>query len=127
MPSGGTFMTPDLTAAQLARLIDHTILRPEALKADVRRVCAEAEQFGFPVIFVPPCYLDEAVHAVRGTLIRVGIPVGFPLGGHSTAVKVAEAPGWSRSGRYDSRHGDQYQPPQVRRFRAGARGHESRP
>ena len=75
----------------LPALIDHTVLRPDATKADVLRLCQEAREFGFIVIFVPPCYLDEAVEAVAGTTIRVGIPVGFPLGGHTTATKVAEA------------------------------------
>jgi deoxyribose-phosphate aldolase len=75
----------------LPALIDHTVLRPAATKADVLRLCQEAREFGFIVIFVPPCYLDEAVEAVAGTTIRVGIPVGFPLGGHTTATKVAEA------------------------------------
>ena len=75
----------------LTALIDHTVLRPDATKADVLRLCREAREFGFVVIFVPPCYLDEAVEAVAGTTIRVGIPVGFPLGGHTTATKVAEA------------------------------------
>ncbi len=72
-------------------LIDHTVLRPEATRADVRRLCQEARQHGFTVIFVPPCYAAEAVEAVAGAPIRVGIPVGFPLGGHTTATKVAEA------------------------------------
>lgn len=72
-------------------LLDHTVLRPDATKADVLRLCLEAKEFGFAVIFVPPCYIDEAVAAVAGTNIRVGIPVGFPLGGHTTATKVAEA------------------------------------
>ena len=75
----------------LPALIDHTVLRPDATKADVLRLCQEAREFGFVVIFVPPCYLNEAVEAVAGTMIRVGIPVGFPLGGHTTATKVAEA------------------------------------
>ncbi|TKB34607.1 MAG: deoxyribose-phosphate aldolase [Nitrospira sp.] len=75
----------------LPALIDHTVLRPDATKADVLRLCQEAREFGFIVIFVPPCYIDEAVEAVVGTTIRVGIPVGFPLGGHTTATKVAEA------------------------------------
>ncbi|MBU6434545.1 MAG: deoxyribose-phosphate aldolase [Nitrospirae bacterium] len=75
----------------LPALIDHTVLRPDATKADVQRVCREAREFGFVVIFVPPCYIDEAVEAVAGTNIRVGIPIGFPLGGHTTATKVAEA------------------------------------
>lgn len=72
-------------------LIDHTILRPDATKAEVLRLCEEAKTNGFTVIFVPPCYIDEAVAAIAGTGIRVGIPIGFPLGGHSTKTKVAEA------------------------------------
>jgi len=75
----------------LPALIDHTVLRPDATKADVLRLCREAREFGFVVIFVPPCYIDEAVEAVAGSNIRVGIPIGFPLGGHTTATKVAEA------------------------------------
>lgn len=72
-------------------LLDYTVLRPDATKVDVLRLCLEAKESGFAVIFVPPCYIDEAVAAVAGTNIRVGIPVGFPLGGHTTATKVAEA------------------------------------
>jgi deoxyribose-phosphate aldolase len=75
----------------LPRYLDHTILRPEATKADVLRLCAEAKEQGFVVIFVPPCYVDEAVAAVAGTEVQVGIPIGFPLGGHSTQAKVTEA------------------------------------
>ena len=66
---------------KLPKLIDHTVLRPEATRADVLRLCQEAKEHGFSVIFVPPCYVDEAVAAVAGTAIRVGIPIGFPLGG----------------------------------------------
>jgi deoxyribose-phosphate aldolase len=75
----------------LPALIDHTILRPEATKADVLRLCREARQYAFTVIFIPPCYTAEAVEAVAGSAVRVGIPIGFPLGGHATRIKVAEA------------------------------------
>ena len=75
----------------LPSLIDHTVLKPDATKTDVLRLCQEAKQHGFTVIFVPPSYVDEAVAAVAGTTIRVGIPIGFPLGGHTTKTKVAEA------------------------------------
>jgi deoxyribose-phosphate aldolase len=75
----------------LPALIDHTVLRPDATTAEVLRLCREARDNGFTVIFVPPCYVDEAVEAVAGTAIRVGIPIGFPLGGHTTKTKVAEA------------------------------------
>ena len=74
----------------LPGLLDHTVLRPEATKADVLQLCAEAKEQGFVVIFVPPCYVDEAVAAVAGTAVQVGIPIGFPLGGHSTHTKVTE-------------------------------------
>ena len=75
----------------LPALIDHTILRPEATRSDVLRLCREARDYGFTVIFIPPCYAKEAVEAVAGSGVRVGIPVGFPLGGHTTTAKVAEA------------------------------------
>ena len=75
----------------LPHYLDHTVLRPEATKADVLRLCADAKEQGFVVIFVPPCYVDEAVAAVAGTEVQVGIPIGFPLGGHSTHAKVTEA------------------------------------
>lgn len=101
----------------LPDFIDHTILRPNATRADVLQVCQEAIEHQFKVIFVPPAYLSEAVAAVRGVPIRVGVPIGFPLGSHTTKVKVAEAIeaveqgatvldmvlniGWLRSGNYD--------------------------
>lgn len=75
----------------LPRYLDHTVLRPEATKDDVWRLCEEAKEQGFIVIFVPPCYVDEAVAAVAGTDVQVGIPIGFPLGGHTTHAKVTEA------------------------------------
>jgi deoxyribose-phosphate aldolase len=80
-----------MTQWNLPALIDHTVLRPEATMSDVLRLCQEAKDHGFPVIFVPPCYVDEAVSALSGTAVRVGIPIGFPLGGHTTRAKVAEA------------------------------------
>ncbi len=84
-------MNRDSLLADLERRLDHTILRPEATRSDVMRLCEEAKQYGFIVIFIPPCYVDEAVAAVAGTAIRVGIPIGFPFGGQTTQNKVAEA------------------------------------
>jgi deoxyribose-phosphate aldolase len=81
----------NLSNWNLPALIDHTVLRPEATRTDVLRLCQEAKQYGFTVIFIPPCYAREAVEAVAGSSIRVGIPVGFPLGGHTTGTKVSEA------------------------------------
>jgi deoxyribose-phosphate aldolase len=84
-------VTPNDWLTLLPHYLDHTVLRPEATRADVLRLCDEAKASDFRVIFVPPCYVDEAVAAVAGTPVRVGIPIGFPLGGHTTRTKVAEA------------------------------------
>jgi deoxyribose-phosphate aldolase len=77
--------------SDLPARIDHTILRPDATRADIKRLCEEAKRYEFRVVFVPPCYVAEAVESLAGTNILVGIPVGFPLGGHTTAMKVHEA------------------------------------
>ena len=76
---------------QLPSLIDHTVLRPDTTWADVQRLCEEAKQYGFGAVFVPSCYAADAVAAVAGTTIRVGIPIGFPFGWQTTRSKVAEA------------------------------------
>ncbi len=89
---------PNADSWNLPALLDHTVLRPEATRTDVLRLCREAREQGITVIFVPPCYAEEAVAAVAGAPIRVGVPVGFPLGGHTTAVKVAEAADGVRRG-----------------------------
>ena len=75
----------------LPRLIDHTLLRPEACRRDLVRVCEEAKRYGLQVVFVPPCYVAEACAELAGWPIRVGVPVGFPLGAHATTTKVHEA------------------------------------
>ena len=77
--------------ANLPSLIDHTVLRPETAREDVRRLCEEARRYGFGVVFVPSCYCEEAVSILAGTSIRVGVPIGFPLGWQTTRSKVEEA------------------------------------
>ncbi|MBI3604071.1 MAG: deoxyribose-phosphate aldolase, partial [Nitrospirae bacterium] len=84
-------MKPSGPLADLPARIDHTVLRPDAAKADVLRICAEARQYGFTVVFVPPCYVREAVAMLTGSAIRVGIPIGFPHGMQTTGIKVSEA------------------------------------
>lgn len=71
--------------------IDHTLLRPEATRADVRRHCEDARRYGFGTVFVHPCYLADAVRALAGAEVRIGTPIGFPYGAQTTRVKVLEA------------------------------------
>ncbi len=86
--------------SELSMLIDHTVLRPDASRTEVLRLCEEARHYGFLVVFVPPCYLRETVATLAGTPIRIGVPIGFPHGSQTTRTKVAEAVeavGWGAS------------------------------
>jgi deoxyribose-phosphate aldolase len=73
---------------QLARIIDHTILRPDATEADIRRVCREACDYRFAAVVVPPCYVPLAVRATGGKGIPVCSVVSFPFGWDTTDDKL---------------------------------------
>ncbi|MBI2956510.1 MAG: deoxyribose-phosphate aldolase [Acidobacteria bacterium] len=75
----------------IAALIDHTLLRPEASRADILRLCEEARQFGFATVVVNPAWVAVAAAALRGTPVKVCTVVGFPLGATLTPVKISEA------------------------------------
>ncbi|MCX7750048.1 MAG: deoxyribose-phosphate aldolase [Candidatus Bipolaricaulota bacterium] len=77
--------------AELAKLIDHTVLGPETGRAAVERVCREAAEHGFYAVCVPPGYVALARSLLQGTPVRVGTTVGFPHGQHKPEVKAHEA------------------------------------
>jgi deoxyribose-phosphate aldolase len=80
-----------MTPAELARLIDHTLLKPEATRGEIERLCEEALQYEFASVCVNACYVAQAAEALRGSRVRVSAVVGFPLGATFTSVKVFEA------------------------------------
>lgn len=75
----------------LAALMDHTLLRPEATRAAVERLCDEALQAGFAAVCVNPAWVPVAAQKLRGSRVRVATVAGFPFGATSTAAKRAEA------------------------------------
>jgi deoxyribose-phosphate aldolase len=75
----------------LAHLIDHTLLKPEASRDDVRKLCQEAVRFGFASVCVNPWYVPLAAELVRGSQVKVCTVVGFPLGATLPQVKIHEA------------------------------------
>ena len=81
-------MASQLTRAQLAALIDHTLLKPEATRADVAALVAEAAELGVYAVCVSPSMVAVAVDA-GGT--RVAAVAGFPSGKHVAAGKAHEA------------------------------------
>jgi deoxyribose-phosphate aldolase len=76
--------------ADLARFIDHTVLRPDARAAEVARYCAEAITHGFRAVCVNPCFVPLVSGALAGSGVTTCSVVGFPFGATSTSVKVAE-------------------------------------
>jgi deoxyribose-phosphate aldolase len=74
----------------IASLIDHTILKPEATRADLLKVCREARQYHFASVCVNPYWVPLVRAELAGSPVKICTVVGFPLGATSTEAKVAE-------------------------------------
>lgn len=74
----------------IASLIDHTILKPDATAAEIRKLCREAAQYSFASVCVNPYWVPLVSAELKGTPVKVCTVVGFPLGANSTEIKVAE-------------------------------------
>jgi deoxyribose-phosphate aldolase len=98
-----SFITPEATfdsaafsahalssASALAGVLDHTLLKPEATRAQVVQLCAEAAEYKFACAMVNPAWVSTAVHALAGTGVHVGVVIGFPLGATLAASKRDE-------------------------------------
>ncbi|HCA57023.1 MAG TPA: deoxyribose-phosphate aldolase [Blastocatellia bacterium] len=79
------------TAHDWASLIDHTLLKPEASEADIRRLCEEAAKYGFASVCVNPAWVKTSAEILKGTGIPVCTVIGFPLGATLPDVKAFEA------------------------------------
>jgi deoxyribose-phosphate aldolase len=78
------------SAPSIASLIDHTVLRPEATRADILQLCREALQNNFASVCVNAYWVPLVAAELAGSPVKVCTVVGFPLGATSTASKVAE-------------------------------------
>ncbi|KAA1251227.1 deoxyribose-phosphate aldolase [Mycobacterium simiae] len=79
------------TRAQLAALVDHTLLKPEATSADVAALVAEAVELGVYAVCVSPSMVPAACSAPGAEIIRVAAVAGFPSGKHVPTIKAQEA------------------------------------
>jgi len=77
-------------AGNVAALIDHTLLKPDATQADIETLCREAAEFGFATVCVNPCWVALAARLLRGTKSAACSVVGFPLGATTPDVKHYE-------------------------------------
>ena len=80
-----------LTPAQVAQLIDHTLLKPDAMATDVEKLCAEARQHGFFSVCVNPVFVPQVKRLLQGCAVKVCCVVGFPLGAQDSQIKLLEA------------------------------------
>mgnify|MGYP002578268898 FL=1 len=75
----------------IAAMIDHTLLKPEAIPAQIEKLCAEAAEYHFASVCVNPVYIPLAARLLKGTGVKVCCVVGFPLGAIAPEQKAAEA------------------------------------
>lgn len=80
-----------ITKQQLAKMIDHTSLKPSATKDDIARLCQEGKKYGFWSVCVNPIYVSLATDVLKGTDVKVCSVVGFPFGANVPDVKALEA------------------------------------
>ncbi len=75
----------------IASMIDHTLLKPEATEEMIENLCKEAKENGFAAVCVNPFYVKKAKELLEGTEVKVATVVGFPLGANVKEVKAFEA------------------------------------
>ncbi len=81
----------DYTYGQIAKMIDHSLLNPVMTDEDLEEGCRIAVECDVATVCIKPYYLRRCVELLAGGTVKASITVGFPHGGHTTAMKVAEA------------------------------------
>lgn len=76
---------------ELAHWIDHTLLKPDAVKNEITQICEEAKEYKFASVCINPTWVSLAQKILRGTLVKVCTVIGFPLGATFAETKAAEA------------------------------------
>lgn len=76
---------------EIAKYIDHTLLKPEATKEQVEKLCAEAKQYNFASVCVNPTWVKLASELLEGTDVEVCTVIGFPLGANTPETKAFES------------------------------------
>src|SRR5262245_46279658 len=82
---------PDFTYADIAKMLDHSLLQQVLTDAELERGCQTARELNVASVCIKPYAVRLAAHILKGSSVAVGTVVGFPHGGHLTKVKVAEA------------------------------------
>ena len=86
-----TLSSKTITYEQLAKVIDHSLLRPELTEADMIAGCELAARYHTATVCVKPCHVKLAKSVLKDSDVQVSTVIGFPHGSNLTAIKVAEA------------------------------------
>ena len=78
-------------AREVARYIDHTLLKPDATRDEILKICEEGVRFGFASVCINPIWVRDAACALRGSGVKVCTVIGFPLGANEPDTKAYEA------------------------------------
>ena len=89
--AAGIGVGDELSDRSIARMIDHTLLKPEATPDDITKLCGEAKQYHFASVCINPGYVPQCSNLLKNTDVKVCTVIGFPLGATSTEAKRAEA------------------------------------
>lgn len=76
---------------QIARYIDHTILKPTTTIADIEKLCREAMEYGFAAVCVPPPFVKKVKELTAASEVKTATVIGFPFGYSAVEAKIAEA------------------------------------
>jgi deoxyribose-phosphate aldolase len=90
MMMNSTIDVENLKGDKLAKMLDHTLLKTEATAAQVKKLCAEAREYKFATVIVHPTWTKLIVSELKGSGVKPGIVVGFPMGANIPEVKAFE-------------------------------------
>ena len=75
---------------EIAKIIDHTLLRQDATEKEIKKLCNEALEYSFASVCVNPTNVELSAKILKGSIVKVCTVIGFPLGANTTKVKVFE-------------------------------------
>lgn len=78
------------TYEEIAKTIDHSLLPPALTDAQLEAGCRQAAEYGVASVCIMPYYLKRCAEILRGSGVRASTTIGFPHGGHTTKIKLAE-------------------------------------
>ena len=78
-----------MKTADPSRYIDHTLLKPEATRSDIEKLCREAKRWNFASVCVNPCWASLAAEKLKGSGVKTCAVIGFPLGGDTVVERIS--------------------------------------